>query len=70
MLAQIEAELAGAGPAEMRLLHQRAELIRGLLTANSQPPSPPIRGLSRIGGPGPSLRQFLTTASAGSGRVA
>ena len=28
MLAQIEAHLATAGPAEMRRLHQRAELIR------------------------------------------
>jgi hypothetical protein len=32
MLERIEAELAGAGPAEMRRLHQRADLLRGLLT--------------------------------------
>ena len=32
MLAEIEADLATAGPAETRRLHQRAELIRELLT--------------------------------------
>jgi hypothetical protein len=32
MLAQIEAELASAGPAQARRLQQRAELIRELLT--------------------------------------
>jgi hypothetical protein len=36
MLAQIQAELAGKNPepAEQERLHQRAELIRGLLTLN------------------------------------
>jgi hypothetical protein len=32
MLAKIEADLSTAGPAEMHLLHQRAELLRRLLT--------------------------------------
>jgi hypothetical protein len=31
MLAQIEVELAGPGPAEIRRFRQRADLIRGLL---------------------------------------
>ena len=33
MLQEIEAELATAGPVEMRRLRQRAELLRGLLAA-------------------------------------
>jgi hypothetical protein len=38
MLAQIEADLATAGPARRRL-GQRAELVRGLLTPRSKDPA-------------------------------
>jgi hypothetical protein len=40
MLAQIEAELAIAGPAETRRLLRRAELIRELLTPEKSPTPP------------------------------
>jgi hypothetical protein len=40
MLAQIEADLATAGPAETRRLRQRAELIHGLLAPNGSPAPP------------------------------
>jgi hypothetical protein len=40
MLAEIEAELATAGPVEMRRLHQRAELICELLTPSGSPTPP------------------------------
>jgi hypothetical protein len=38
MLAQIEADLATAGPAEIRRLHWRAKLIRELLAPRRSPP--------------------------------
>jgi hypothetical protein len=38
MLAQIETDLAAAGPAETRRLSQRAELIRELLAPLRSPP--------------------------------
>jgi hypothetical protein len=41
MLEKIEADLAIAGPAEIRRLHQRAELIRELLTPQGRSPTPP-----------------------------
>jgi hypothetical protein len=47
MLAQIEAELAGAGPAETRRLRQRADLIRGLLTPR---PADPLATWPRAAG--------------------
>jgi hypothetical protein len=40
MLQEIEAALVTAGPAEMRRLRQRAELIRELLTPSRSPPRP------------------------------
>jgi hypothetical protein len=40
MLAQIEADLATAGPAETRRLCQRAELIRELLTPQGRSRTP------------------------------
>jgi hypothetical protein len=39
LLEQIETDLTTAGPAKTRRLHQRAELIRGLLTPRGLPPS-------------------------------
>jgi hypothetical protein len=40
ILAQIEVDLATADPAETRRLHQRAELIRELLTPRGRSPTP------------------------------
>jgi hypothetical protein len=40
MLQEIETKLATAGPAETRRLHQRAELIRELLTPRRRSPLP------------------------------
>ena len=40
MLAEIEAALATAGPAETRRLRQRAHLIRELLAPSGSPPPP------------------------------
>jgi hypothetical protein len=40
MLAEIEADLATAGPAETRRLRQRAVLIRDLLAPRRSPTSP------------------------------
>jgi hypothetical protein len=37
ILEKIEADLMTAGPAEIRRLHQRAELIRGLLAPRGWP---------------------------------
>jgi hypothetical protein len=45
MLEEIEAALPVAGPAEMRRLHKRAELIRGLLI--TPPSTAPKSGLAR-----------------------
>jgi hypothetical protein len=41
MLAEIEVELATALPAERAQLHERAELLRGLLFTPSESPHPP-----------------------------
>jgi hypothetical protein len=40
MLAQIESEIANAGPVEKRRLQRRAELIRELLAAQGRSPTP------------------------------
>jgi hypothetical protein len=41
MLEKIEVDLAAAGPERRRHLHQRVELIRGLLTPRERSPIPP-----------------------------
>ena len=64
MLTEIETALATAGPVETRRLRQRADLIRELLTPRPTEPLSTYRGLNRIVGPAPALRQSLRAASA------